>query len=112
MSRVEVERQRQKIKRAPLVVRDREYPISEGVIINESGAVDPKLGIMARIYSLIEVLRLGGSYELVYQVWAHFSLAAVRVNVNVKCSRDDVLVSFYVSLFLNVACVLPVCCLF
>ena len=61
MSSAEVERQREKIMRAPLVVKDKEYPFSEDVIVGESGAVDPNLGVMAKVSSLIEVLRLGGS---------------------------------------------------
>ena len=44
MSAAEVERQREKIMRAPLVVRDREYPFSEDVIVDETGAVDPNPG--------------------------------------------------------------------
>ena len=69
--------------RAPLVVRDREYPFSEDVIVDETGAVDLNLGVMAKVSSLIEVLRLGGSYELVYRLWAQFTLSAVRINVDV-----------------------------
>ena len=84
MSPAEMERKRQRILRAPLGVKDREYLFSEEVIVDETGAVDPNLGIMARVFfSLIEVLRLGGSYELVYQLWAQFTLSAVRVNVEV-----------------------------
>ena len=95
MNPAEVERQREKIMRAPLVVRDREYPFSEDVIVDETGAVDPSLGVMGKVSSLIEVLRLGGSYELVYRLWAQFTLSAVRVNVDVTWSRDEVLVSSY-----------------
>ena len=95
MSPAEVGRQREKIMRAPLVVRDKEYPFSEDVIVDETGAVDPKVGVMAKVSSLIEVLRLGGSYELVYRLWAQFTLSAVRVNVDVTWSRDEVLVSSY-----------------
>ena len=93
MSPAEVERQWEKTMRAPLVVRDREYPFSEDVIIVESGAVDPNLGIMSKVSSLTEVLRLGESYELVYQLWAQFLLSAVRVNMDVTWSRNNVLVS-------------------
>ena len=50
---------------------------------------------MAKVSSLIEVLRLGGSYELVYRLWAQFTSSAVRVNVDVTWSRDEVLVSSY-----------------
>ena len=95
MSPAEVERQREKIMRAPLVVRDREYPFSEDVIVDETGAVDTNLGAMTKVSSLIEVLRLGGSYELVYRLWARFTWSAVRVNVDVTWSRDEVLVSSY-----------------
>ena len=95
MSPAEVECQREKIMRAPLVVRDREYPFSEDVIVDEIGAVDPNLGVMAKLSSLIEVLCLGGSYELFYRLWAQFTLSAVRVNVDVTWSRDEVLVSSY-----------------
>ena len=73
MGPAEVERQREKIMRAPLVVRDREYPFSEDVIVDETVAVDPNLGGMAKVSSLIEVLRLGGSYELVYCLWAQLT---------------------------------------
>ena len=95
MSPAEVERQREKIIKAPLVVRNREYPFSEDVIVDETGAVDPNLGVMAKVSSLIEVLRLGGSYELIYRLWAQFTSSAVRVNVDVTWSRDEVLVSSY-----------------
>ena len=96
MNVTEVEWQREKIMRAPLVVRDREYPFSEDVIVGETGAVDPNLEVMAKVFSLIEVLRLGGSYELVYPLWAQFILSAVRVNVDVTWSCDEVLVSIYI----------------
>ena len=79
--------------RAPLVLRDRGYPFSEDVIVDKTGAVDPNLGLMTKVSSLIEVLRLGGSYELVYRLWMQFTLSAVRVNVDVSWSRDEVLVS-------------------
>ena len=95
MSPAEVERQRERIMRAPLVVRDTEYQFTEDVIVDETGAVDPNLGVIAKVSSLIGVLRLGGSYELVYRLWAQFTLSAVRVNVDVTWSRDEVLVSIH-----------------
>ena len=110
MSPAEVERQREKFMRAPLVVRDGEYPFSEDVIVDETGAVQPKLWVMAKSSSLIEVLRLGGSYELVYRLWAQITLSAVRVNVDVTWLRDEVLV-IGCTLFriFYVACVHPIC---
>ena len=113
MSPAEVERQREKIMRGPLVVRDMEYPFSEDVIVDETGALDPNLGVMAKVSSLIEVLRLRGSYELVYRLWAQFTLSAVRVNVDGTWSRDEFFVSSYRLLRLfYVACVHPSCLLF
>ena len=67
MSPAEVEPQWEEIMRAPLVVRDSDYPFSEDVIVDATGAVDPNLRMMAKGSSLIEMLRQGGSYELVYQ---------------------------------------------
>ena len=69
MSPAEVERERERILRV--------YPLSEVVIVKETGAVDPNLGIMAKVSSFIEVLRLGGAYELVYQPRTQFTLSAV-----------------------------------
>ena len=89
----QVKRQRESIMRAPLVVRDKDYPFSETVIVEDTGAVDTNLGILAKISYLIEVLRLGGSYELVYQLWAQLALSAVRLNLDVTWSSDEVLVS-------------------
>ena len=72
--------------------------------------MDLNLGVMAKVSSLIEVLRLGEIYELVYRLWAQFTLSAVRVNVDVTWSRDEVLVSIYSLLrVLYVACVHPMC---
>ena len=82
--------------RAPLVVRDREYPFSGDAIVDETRAVDPNFEVMVKVSYLIEVLRLGGSYELVYRLWAQFTLSAVRVDVDVTPSRGEVFVSSYI----------------
>ena len=64
----EVARQRDRILRGPQVVRDREYPSAEDLIVDSSGTVDASLPVLAKVSSLVEVLRLGGggSYELVH----------------------------------------------
>ena len=91
-------------------MRDSEYPFSEDVIVDETGAVDPNLGVMAKVSSFLEVLRPGGIFELVYRLWAQFTLSAVRVNVDVTWSHDEVLVSSYRLLrIFHVACVHPIC---
>ena len=89
----ELERQRDKILRAPSVVRDREYPYREGLIPDASGNTDPQLPVLAKVSSLVDVLQLGGSYELVERLWERFVLTASRVNVRANWSRNEVLVS-------------------
>ena len=89
----ELERQREKILRAPLIVRDREYPFREDLIPDASGNTDPPLLVLAKVSSLLDVLHLGGSYELVDCLWERFVLTASRVNVSVVWSRNEVLVS-------------------
>ena len=88
----ELERQREKIMLAPLVVRDRDYPFREDLIPDASGNVDPQLPMLAKVSCLIDALQLGGSYELVEKLWERFVLTASRINVTVAWSRDEVLV--------------------
>ena len=64
LSESELERRREHILRGPLVVRDREYPFAEDLIVDESGAPDATLPVVAKVSSLFEILRLGGPYEL------------------------------------------------
>ena len=52
----ELERQRDKILRAPLVVRDREYSFPEDLIPDASRNTDPQLPVLAKISSLVDVL--------------------------------------------------------
>ena len=89
----EVERQRERILRVPQVVRDREYPFSEDLIVDSAGSVDVSLPVPAQVAALVEALRLGGNYELVHQLWSQFTLIAGRVNIDVRWSRDEVLVT-------------------
>ena len=89
----ELERQRDKILRAPLDARDRDYPFREDLIPDASGNTDPQLPVIAKVSSLVDVLQLGGSYELVERLWERFVLTASRVNVSVTWSRNEVLVS-------------------
>ena len=93
----ELERQREKIMLAPLVVRDRECPFREYLIPDSSGNVNPQLPMLAKVSSLIDALQLGGSYELVEKLWERFVLTASRINVTVAWSRDEVLVSSVLS---------------
>ena len=104
VSPADLERQRDRIKRAPFIVRDREYHFSEDVIVDKSGAVDPNLAGMAKVSFLIKVLRQGGSYELVYQFWAQFTLSAGWVNVEVTWSPDHVLRTYQDVCIYFVAC--------
>ena len=60
--------------------------------MDDSGVPDATLAVLAKVSSLVELLRLGGSYELVHQLWSKFTLTASRVNIDVTWSRDEVLV--------------------
>ena len=104
LSESELERRREHILRGPLVVRDREYPFAEVLIVNESGALDATLPVVAKVSSFIEVLRLGGPYELVSQLWSQFTLIATRVNIDVAWSRDEVLVGIVLLLVATCTC--------
>ena len=61
MKEEEIEWQRERILRAPQKVRDRDYLFSEDLIVDNSGAVDVSLPVLAKVSALIESLRLGGS---------------------------------------------------
>ena len=89
----EVERQRARIMWTPLVRRDREHRFCEYLVTDDAGVVDPQLPILAKVSSLLEVMRLGGSYEPVEQLWAQFSLTTSCVNIEVCWSRNEVLFS-------------------
>ena len=104
LSESELERRREHILRGPLVVRDREYPFAENLIVVESGALDATLPVVAKLSSLIEVLRLGGPYELVSQLWSQFTLIASRVNIDVAWSREEVLVGIVLLLVATCTC--------
>ena len=92
LSEDELERQREKIRKGPLVVRDGEHPFAEDLITNEAGVVDPQLPILAKLSCLVDALKMGGSYELVEKLWAQYMLTAGPVNFEVACTRDEFLV--------------------
>ena len=110
LSENELERRREHIPRGPLVVRDREYPFAEDLIVDESGAPDATLPVVAKVSSLIEVLRLGGPYGLVSQSWSQFTLIPSRVNLDVAWSRDEVLVGIVLLLVATYTCSLAYWC--
>ena len=89
----EVEGQQEPILRAPQLVRDSEYLFSDDLIMDNSSSVDVTLPVFAKFSALIEALRLGGSYNLVHQLWSQFTPVPGQVNVDVTTSRDEVLVS-------------------
>ena len=89
----ELERQREKIMVAPVVVRDREKTFREDLIPAASGNVDPQLPMLAKVSCLVDALHLRGSYEPVEKLWERFVLTANQINVTIAWSRDEVLVS-------------------
>ena len=89
----ELERQRDKFLRAPLVGRDREYPFRDDLIPDASGNTDPQLPLLVKVSSVVDVLQLCGSYEFVERFWERFVQTASQVNVSVAWSRNEALVS-------------------
>ena len=110
LSEKELERRKEHILRGPLVVRNREYPFAEDLIVDESGALDATLPVVEKVSSLIEVLQLGCPYELVSQLWAQFTLIASLVNIDVAWSRDEVLVGIVLLLVATCTCSLAYWC--
>ena len=88
----ELQRQREKFRKDPLVVRDREHPFAEDLITDEAGVVDPQLPILTKVFCFMDPLKMGGSYGLIGKLWARFVLTAGPVNTEVAWTRDEVLV--------------------
>ena len=88
----ELEWQREKIQKGPLVVRDREHPFAEDLISDDAGVVDPQLPVLTKLSCLVEALKMGGSYGLIEKLWAQFVLTAGPVNREVAWTRDEVVV--------------------
>ena len=93
MGEVELERQKERIKKGALVVRECEHPFAEDLIADGAGVVDPLLPVAEKVSCLLNALKKGSSYELVENLLAQFVLIAGRVNTQVAWTRDDVLVS-------------------
>ena len=88
----ELERQREKIQKGPLVVRDREQPFAEDLISDEAGVVDPQLPVLMKVSCLVDALKMGSSYGLIEKLWRQFVLTARPVNREVAWTRDEVVV--------------------
>ena len=88
----ELEREKEKIQKGPLVVRDREHPFAEDLICDKAGVIDPQLPILTKVSCLVDGLKMGGSYGLIEKLWAQFVLTAGPVKREVAWTRDEVLV--------------------
>ena len=89
----ELERQTEKIRKGRLVVRDREHPSTENLIVVKAGIVDTNLLPLAKVASLVQVLQMGGSYGIEQKLWSQFVLKAGSRDVEVAWNRDEILVS-------------------
>ena len=92
LSEDELERQREKIRTGPLVVRDREHPFAEDLISDEAGIVDPQLPVLTKVSCLVDALKMGSSYGLIEKLWAQFVITTGPVNTEVAWTCDEVLV--------------------
>ena len=92
LSEDELERQREKIQKGPLVVRDRERPFAEDLITDETGVIDPQLPVSAKVSCLGDAMKTGSSYGLVEKLWAQFVLTAGPMTREVAWTQYEVLV--------------------
>ena len=92
LTEIELERQREKIQKGPLVVPDRENPFAEDLMSDEAGVVDPQLPVLTKVSCLVDALKMGGSYGLIEKLWAQFMLTAGPVSAEVAWTRDEVVV--------------------
>ena len=92
LSEVELECQRENIRKGPLLVRDREHPFAEDLITDGAGVVDSQLPVLTKVLCLVDELRMGGSYELIEKLRAQFVLTAAPVKTEISWTRDEVLV--------------------
>ena len=88
----ELERRREKIRKGPFVVRDREHPFVEVLITDEAGVVEPQFPLLTKVSCLVDALKMGGSYGLIKKLWAQFVLTAGPVISEVAWTSDEVLV--------------------
>ena len=92
LSENELECRREKIRKGPLVVRDREHPFAVDLITEEAVVVEPQLPVLTKVSCFVDVLRMRCSYELINKLWAQFLLTTGPVNNEVAWTRDEVLV--------------------
>ena len=110
----ELEGQREKIQKGPLVVRDREHPFAEDLISDEAGVIDPQLPVLSKVSCLVDALNMRGSYGLIEKLWVQFVATAGPVNREVAWTRDEVLVGSvdfrnpFVSFLIHIAVLLLV----
>ena len=93
LTEYELEQQKHKVGKGPLVVQDREHSFTEDLIVDEAGVTDPKLSLLTKVTPLVQALQSGGSYALVEKLWSQFDLTDGNINVEVVWNRDEVLVS-------------------
>ena len=92
LSEDELERQRERIQKGSLVVRDREHPFAEDLITDEAVVIDPQLPVLVKVSCLVDAMKMGGSYGLVEKLWVQFVLTAGPVKRELAWTRDEVLV--------------------
>ena len=59
-----------------LVLWDREHPFSEDPVVDGAAVAEPRLPMLARVPCLVDVLKVGGSYELEEKLWSQFVLTS------------------------------------
>ena len=76
------------------MVRDCEHPLTEDLIAEGTGIVDPQLLVLTKVSCLVDALGMGDSYELVEKLWAQFVFTTGQVNTEVAWTRDKFVVGY------------------
>ena len=87
------EQQTDKNQKGLLVIRDREDPFTEDLIVDEARVSDPNLPLLTEVTSLVWVVQSGGSHALVEKLWSQFLLTAGNNILENTWNRDGVFVS-------------------
>ena len=88
-----LQRQREKILQTQLMRCDRECPFSQDLCRDSVLVVDPHLPVLAELLSLVELIPLGGTYDLFEHLWSNFCLTLSSKSFETDWLRKQILVS-------------------
>ena len=67
---------------ALLVLRTRQIPLTDDLIVDGAGVVDPKLLLFAKVFRLMHVLQMESNYNLMEKLFSQIVLTADEWELN------------------------------